>query len=205
MSYFLLLFWTASREAGPWEGRRPGAQELLLSSPPCPGLSPSRTSAKPHPNSTHAPGAQKPRGWGCGFTGMQPESAVPPALTQYRIWGGALEAFTAPRGSQHKSVSTLGTPRAPPASRGHGLLPGGPGFASVCWPEGVRCAWPRRVGSWCTGWSRLGQLCSLERGASAAWALASRPLKRCFANAQPVGSVVAPMASALASRAGGWT
>lgn len=40
MSYFLLLFWTASREAGPWEGRRPGAQELLLSSPPCPGLSP---------------------------------------------------------------------------------------------------------------------------------------------------------------------
>ena len=33
-------------------------------------------------------------------------------------------------------MSTVRTPRAPPASRGHGLLPGRPGFASVCWPEG---------------------------------------------------------------------
>lgn len=136
MNVFLLLSWTASREAGPVGGEAAWGPGVALELPSLPRAVPSPRQAPSHtptPPAARGPEAQRVGVWVC-WDAARGSCAPSPEAAQSGCFQG-------PGGSQHKSVSALGT-CVHSAVHGRGLLPGGPGFAPVCWPQGGEVCLP---------------------------------------------------------------
>ncbi|XP_043773497.1 atherin-like [Cervus elaphus] len=145
MNVFLLLFWTASREAGPVGGEAAWGPGVALELPSLPGAVPSPRQAPSHtptPPTPPGPEARRVGVWICWDAARGSCAPSPEAVQSGCVQGPW-------RVSAQVSERALDL-CAPPAVLGRRLLPGGPGFAPVCWPEGGEvCVAPTgRIDAW---------------------------------------------------------